>query len=106
MNNWQKALEVLKDGGIVIFPTDTAFGIGCRIDNEKSIERLFKIRNRPENMAVPVLVNSVEMAKQYLMPITHDVQKKLIKVYWPGALTIVLPCRTDNVPSLVRGMGE
>lgn len=49
-----EAIRVLKNGGIVIFPTDTAFGIGCRIDDEKTIERLFKIRERPKNQATPV----------------------------------------------------
>ena len=100
-----KAVEVLKNGGIVVFPTDTAFGIGCRIDDEKTIERLFKIRKRPKNMPTPVLVSSVEMAKLYLKSIPKDVEEKLIKNFWPGALTIVLPCKVEKVPGLVRGGG-
>ena len=44
MNNLEEAVKIIKQGGIVIFPTDTAFGIGCRMDDEKAIERLFKIR--------------------------------------------------------------
>ncbi len=101
-----KAVEVLKNGGIVIFPTDTAFGIGCRIDDEKSIERLFKIRRRPESQAVPVLVSSLEMASEYVQNIPSEVQEKLIKKYWPGALTIVLQSKVDKVPGLVRGGGN
>jgi len=100
-----EAIRVLKNGGIVIFPTDTAFGIGCRIDDEKTIERLFKIRERPKNQATPVLVDSVEMAQKYLLPVPKDVIDKLIKPYWPGALTIILPCKTDKVLKLVRGGG-
>lgn len=105
-NDIQKAIQVLKSGGIVIFPTDTAFGIGCRIDNEKAIERLFNIRKRPRNQPVSVLVDSIEMAQDYLLPIPKEVQQKLIKKYWPGALTIVLQSRTDKVLSLVRGGGN
>jgi len=101
----QKAVKILRAGGIVIFPTDTAFGIGCRIDDEKAIKRLFNIRKRPRNQATPVLVDSVEVAQKYLLPIPKDVIDKLIKPYWPGALTIVLPCKTDKVPKLVRGGG-
>jgi len=100
------AIKVLRDGGIVIFPTDTAFGIGCRIDDEKAIEKLFKIRQRPKDQATPVLVDSLEMAKDYLSPIPKDVIDELIKPYWPGGLTIVLPCRIDKVPKLVRGGGK
>lgn len=106
MNEVQNAIDILKEGGIVIFPTDTAFGIGCRIDDEKAIERLFRIRKRPVNQAVPVLVSSLEMAANYVQIIPQDVQKKLIDKYWPGALTIVFPCKTEKVPGLVRGGGE
>lgn len=105
MNEVQNAIDILKDGGIVIFPTDTAFGIGCRIDDEKAIERLFRIRKRPPNQAVPVLVSSLEMAYEYVQDIPSDVQE-LTKKYWPGALTIILPCKIEKIPSLVRGGGE
>lgn len=98
----EKAVKVLNQGGIIIFPTDTAFGIGCRVDNETSIKKLFEIRKRPLSQATPVLVNSVEMAKEYAY-FPEDVLKKLVKPFWPGALTIVLKCKTDKVPSLVRG---
>lgn len=103
--NIGKAINVLKDGGIVIFPTDTAFGIGCRIDNEKAIKRLFEVRKRPPTQATPVLIYSLEMAQEYLEPIPKDVIGELVKAYFPGALTIVLPCKVDKVPKLVRGKG-
>lgn len=102
-----KAVRVLNKGGIVIFPTDTAFGIGCRMDNKKSIERLFMIRKRPKNKPTPVLVDSIEMAQKYLQPtIDEEVKNNLMKKYWPGALTIILPCRIDKVDKLVRGKGN
>lgn len=105
MDKIKEAVQILKNGGIVIFPTDTAFGIGCRIDNEKAIERLFKIRRRPKTHATPVLVDTIEMAQEYLVPFPQDVIDKLIKPYWPGALTIILCCNKVKVPLLVRGGG-
>ncbi|MDP2585445.1 MAG: L-threonylcarbamoyladenylate synthase [Candidatus Levybacteria bacterium] len=96
-----EAIEVLSAGGIVIFPADTAIGIGCKINNENTLKRLFKIRKRPENRPMLVLVNSVEMAQDYLLPIPQEVKEKLIKPYWPGKLTIILQSRIDKVPSLV-----
>ncbi len=102
----KQAIEILKQGGIVIFPTDTAFGIGCRIDNEKAVARLFEIRKRPPIQPTPVLVGSVKMAQEYLLSIPDDVKEKLVKKYWPGALTIVLKCQTEKIPTLVRGGGE
>src|SRR5690349_2468879 len=102
----KQAITVLKQGGVIIFPTDTAFGIGCRIDNEVAIKHLFALRKRPETKATPVLVSGVQMAKEYLLEIPQDVSEKLIKPYWPGALTIVLPCKTEKVPEFVRGKGS
>lgn len=105
MSNLEKAVEVIKQGGIVIFPTDTAFGIGCRIDNEIAIERLFNIRKRPNIMAVPVLFDSIERVRKYSLSFDSKVEQ-LMQKYWPGALTIVLPCDVSKAPSLVRGSGK
>ncbi len=101
----EKAIKVLKNGGVIIFPTDTAIGIGCRIDNQDAVERLFKIRRRPKTKAVPVLFSSIDMVREYIKEIPQDVEK-LMKKYWPGALTIILCCNKVTVPSLVRGGGE
>lgn len=103
MDKIKKAIEILKSGGIVIFPTDTAIGIGCRINDEKAIKKLFKIRKRPGDKPLLALVSSVEMAQDYLLPISQEVKDKLIKPYWPGKLTIILPSRADKVSVLVRG---
>lgn len=102
----QRAIQVLKRGGIVIFPTDTVYGIGCRIDDESAIKRLFALRKRPETQATPVLVSGLEMAQEYLLSVPEEVIAKLIKPYWPGGLTIVMQSKTEKVPILVRGGGD
>jgi L-threonylcarbamoyladenylate synthase len=98
----KQAIEVLNKGGMVIYPTDTAFGIGCRMDNEKAIKRLFATRKRPTTQATPVLLDGIGMAHQYLGAIPESVES-LMRQYWPGALTLVLPCEINKVPDLVRG---
>lgn len=102
-NDVQEAINVLKQGGVIIFPTDTAFGIGCRMDDEKAIRRLFSLRKRPETQATPVLVSSLKMAENYLKPVPDEVIENLVELYWPGALTIVLDAQTEKIPDLVRG---
>ncbi len=104
MNDIQKAIEILNNGGIVIFPTDTAFGIGCRIDKPDVVDRLFKIRRRPTTQPMPVLVSSATMALTYLDS-PSDIVRRFIKDYWPGALTIVAPCKKNAVYSPIRGGG-
>jgi len=106
MNTTQKAIDVLKNGGVVIFPTDTVYGIGCRLDNEEAVKRVFEIRNRPQEKAVLAVVGSISQTEEYLQPIPDDVRSKLIQKYWPGPLTIILPCKTEKVPSVARAGGN
>lgn len=107
MNNNQrdKAIQVLQQGGIIIFPTDTAFGIGCRIDNYNAVDKLFRIRKRPLTQAVPILVPSEAMALTYLNN-PSDIVRLLMKDNWPGALTVVTPCKKEKVYAPIRGNGE
>ncbi len=103
--NLIKAAQILKGGGIIIFPTDTAFGIGCRIDNEKTVRRLFELRKRSKEKAVPILVSSISMAEEYIGSLPPEI-RKLTKKYWPGGLTLVFKCSDARVPDIVRGGGE
>ena len=105
MTNLNKAISVLKKGGIVIFPTDTAYGIGCRMDDEKAVKRLFEIRSRPSSQATPVLVSSVKMACKCFSTPLPDVVRHLMEKYWPGALTIVYESN-NRIPLPVRGGGR
>lgn len=100
----KKAVKILKEGGVLIFPTDTAFGIGCRADDEEAVQKVFNIRKRPLTQAVPVLFSSVEMVKEYVTDFP-DTIRVLTDKHWPGALTIILPAKIDKVPSLVRSGG-
>lgn len=101
-----EAVKCLKSGGIIIFPTDTAFGIGCAIDKNNSVKKLFELRRRPQTQAVPVLVDSLNMAEKFwLSPIPNNV-RHLIKDHWPGSLTIIYNCNQAIVNPLVRGNGK
>lgn len=96
---------LLNSGGIIIFPTDTAFGIGCRMDNREAVNRLFRIRKRPRIQATPLLVSSEKMALAYL-DVPSDIVRRLMKKHWPGALTIVARCRKNLIYSPIRGGGN
>lgn len=100
-----QAARVLTEGGLVIYPTDTAMGLGCRIDSRAAIKRLNTIASRPETQPLPVLVKNIAQAKAYLKPAATDVLD-LMKKYWPGGLTIVYWCRPERVLGILRGYGE
>ena len=97
----EKAIEVFKKGGVVIFPTDTAVGIGCRIDAVKSVKRVFDIKKRDFNKPLLALVSDMQMVKKYVS-ISKDIQEKILDKYWPGGLTVFLKCDLKKVPSIVR----
>jgi len=101
-----RAVVILKSGGAGIFPTDTAFGVGCLINDEKAVEWLFEVKKRPKNMAVPVLVNSLVMAKNYVDERFLTSFSELASKYWPGGLTIVVPVKKEMICELIRGGGE
>lgn len=103
--NIPNAIQILREGGILVYPTDTAFGIGCRIDDRMAVDRLFALRKRPTTKATPVLVRSVSMALAYFSS-PCNIVRRLMDKYWPGALTIVAPCKTSLVYSPIRGNGK
>lgn len=98
-----KAVELFLQGKIGIFPTDTAFGIGCVVYDESAVERLFSIKKRPENKPTPVLVSSIEMAQNLVQTNFSTRVRKIMERYWPGGLTLVLECNNEKIPNLVRG---
>ena len=100
-----KIVQYFKNGKVGIFPTDTAFGIGCRMDDERAVKRVYSIRNRPEEKALLVLVSSVEMAEEYVF-INDEERHELIEKYWPGGLTVILKCKKEKVLPIVRSNGE
>lgn len=99
--NIKRAIEVFRNGGVVIFPTDTAIGIGCRIDSEEAVRKVFDFKKRDYNKPLMALVDSMRMAEEYVS-IPNDVREKLLNKYWPGGLTVFFKCDLKKVPSIVR----
>ena len=84
----EKASEIINDGGIVIFPTDTVYGIGCNPYNKESVEKIYKIKSRDIKKSVPVLTYSIETAKKIVE--FDQFTEKIVEKFWPGPLTVIL----------------
>jgi L-threonylcarbamoyladenylate synthase len=84
------ALEIVKRGGVVAFPTDTVYGIGVSVYMGESIEKLFVAKGRGENKAIPVLVGEVAHLSQVTRSI-NDLAWRLARHFWPGPLTLIVP---------------
>ena len=94
-----EASAVLADGGLIVIPTDTVYGIAARLDEESAVEALFAAKLRPRDGAIPALVASVTDA-QRLVSGELEAHEGLLRRFWPGALTIVVR-RSDTVPDWV-----
>jgi tRNA threonylcarbamoyl adenosine modification protein (Sua5/YciO/YrdC/YwlC family) len=86
----QRALEVINNGGLIAFPTDTVYGIGASAYQEDAIQKIYQVKERSHLKAIPILISDTEeldLVAQKISPGT----KKIINHYWPGPLTLVLP---------------
>lgn len=98
-NELKEAAEVIKQGGIVIFPTETVYGIGTNGVDSKAIEKLYKIKERPYHKPISLLVSDIHMVNLVAKDITN-LEYKLMEKFFPGPLTMILKKR-DIVPDIL-----
>lgn len=96
--------RIIKDGGIVVFPTETVYGLGTNGLDAKAIEKLYKIKKRPFSKPISLLVSDMEMIKNVARDIT-DMEYKLMNAFFPGPFTIILK-KKDVVPNILTANGE
>jgi len=91
----KKASQIIKQGGIVIFPTDTVYGIGCDPYNKKSVQKIYEIKSRSIVKSLPVLTYSKETAKKIVQ--FDKITEKIADKFWPGPLTIILKVKDEKI---------
>lgn len=91
----EKASKIISHGGIVIFPTDTVYGIGCDPYNKASVEKIYKIKSRDIIKSVPILTYSAEAAERIAQ--FDQLAKKIVKKFWPGPLTLILKVTDEKI---------
>jgi len=82
------AVKSIKQGKVLVCPTDTVYGLICDATNKRAIEKVFKIKKRPKEKPIPIFVKDMEMAKR-LAKIDKR-QEKFLKSVWPGKITVIL----------------
>lgn len=78
--------EIL-NGKVLVFPTETSYGLGCDATSQEAVDKIFKIKGRAGDKPLLIVVDSIETAKKYLR--WNETLEKLAQKYWPGPLTIV-----------------
>jgi L-threonylcarbamoyladenylate synthase len=91
----EKASKVVMDGGIVVFPTDTVYGIGCDPYNKKSVDKIYQIKGRSKTKPFPILAYSFDVASE-IVEFDKD-SKKIADKFWPGPLTLILKLRDERL---------
>ena len=91
----EKASQIINQGGIVVFPTDTVYGIGCDPYNKDSVRKIYEIKSRKISKPFPVLVYSKDIAER--IAFFDEFTKKIVEKFWPGTLTIILKLTDENL---------
>src|SRR3972149_11767023 len=91
----EAAAQALRMGELVAFPTETVYGLGARRDDTKAIEQIYEGKNRPEEKRLTLMIADPEDVKKYVERLS-DTAKRLMSLFWPGALTIVFPLKNGS----------
>jgi len=93
----RKAVQILKKGGIIAFPTDTVYGLGADAFNRKAVERIYAVKKRPRHLPFPLLLADISQISTVAEQIP-ELAWFLARYFWPGGLTLLLP-KAASLPS-------
>lgn len=94
-----QVLAVWRSGGVVVYPTDTVYGLGADAENEGAVVKVYELKGRDRSKPLTIAVSDLAMLERYA--ILDEVSRKLIGHFLPGKVTFVLP-KTDKVPDVVN----
>lgn len=96
------AIELLRNGAIIAFPTDTLYGLGCNVFNDQAVEKLFSLKKRPKSKPINLLVSKIDQLEEIVVEFPIIAQK-LAENFWPGALTIILKKKPKIMDKVTSG---
>lgn len=107
-----KALEVLRSGGIILYPTDTVWGIGCDATDENAVRKVFQIKKRSDSKSLVLLAADMDMVAEYVNELPFmaaqlvEVNDKPMTIIYPGAIVQDAPTKQGLAPSCVAEDGS
>lgn len=96
-----RAARVLRDGGVVAYPTDTLYGLAVDPRSSDAVQRLFDAKGRDSSLAIPLVASTLEQARE--AGELSAIDERLAEAFWPGPLTIVVPARPAIARNLLGG---
>jgi L-threonylcarbamoyladenylate synthase len=102
--NLSRAIASLKSGNVIVFPTETVYGLGADALNPAAVEKVFQLKGRNPNSPIPVIVADQAMLQRVIEKIP-PVARTLMEQFWPGPLTLVLPAAPGMPKQLLNRTG-
>ena len=101
---WNQDLiqDVYTNGGVLAYPTEAVWGLGCNPYNETAVQKLLDIKNRPMSKGVILVTGSVAHVEFLLKPLHSDLRQKALR-FWPGHTTLLIPDIENQMPLSIRG---
>ena len=103
-NTYHEAIQTLKSGGVLLYPSDTIWGLGCDVRNEQAIEKILELKNRPASKGLIVLIAKIEQLSEYVEQVP-DLAWDLVE-FAEDPLTIIYPKGKNVSPSLLGPDGS
>ncbi len=95
----ERAEAIIRSGGLIVFPTDTIYGVACNPWNENAILKLYQAKQRSPDKAIPVLIGKISQLNEICVNIPEKAFR-LATAFWPGALTMLLP-KNPGLPAIL-----
>ena len=93
---YEQAVDILQNGGVVAFPTETVYGLGALATDEEAVQKIFEAKGRPSDNPLIVHIGSKEEVREYATDITAEAEK-LMDAFWPGPLTLIF----NKIPGII-----
>ena len=97
---FNKINTLLKNGGLIAFPTDTVWGIGCLPTHPQAVEKIYELKGRDKNKPLILMSHKLDFLKPYTHHPFPKIAEKLAQQHWPGALTLVLE-KSNQTPDYI-----
>ncbi len=96
-----RAVQALQQGGVIAYPTESVFGLGCDPDDAAAVERILALKQRPVEKGLILIASDISQLEKYLLPL-DDATRQRVLSSWPGPHTWLWPVK-EGVSSLIRG---
>lgn len=101
----RRAVACLRSGGILAYPTEAVWGLGCDPFNEQAVARLLQIKKRPVEKGMILVAASMQQLRALLQALSTE-QRALLSATWPGPVTWLIPDPQDLIPAWIKGQHD